>query len=179
MILEAYHLNDQQLAGGAGWLDSEMYELDAKAASPSNETQLRQMLQTLLADRFKLVMHRESREMQVLVMIVAKNGLKAPELKEGDPVPTSIPKRTEAPGPALIFAGNMPEFARLLSGNPSIRRPVLDRTGLTGKYFFGVQWGPDEDFLTVVQQEFGLKVESQKAPLDVLVIDRIEKPTEN
>lgn len=180
IIREAYHLTDDQVSGGPGWIDSDRFTLEAKAESPADKNQLRQMLQTLLRDRFGLGIHRETKEMPVYTLTIAKSGLKVHELKEGTPTPTSVARtRGAGPGPAIIFRGSMQEFADLLSDNPSIGRPVVDKTGLQEIYFFGVAWGEDEDFVTVIQEEFGLKLESRKAPMDVLVVDRIEKPSEN
>jgi uncharacterized protein (TIGR03435 family) len=181
IIEEAYHLTQYQVSGGPGWIASDMFAVEAKAETPATDNQLRQMLQTLLSERFKLVFHRETKEMPVYFLTVAKSGLRVHELKEGDPTPNEVaPSRgaTRA-GPAMIYRATMQDFAGTLSGNPFFDRPVVDKTGLQGVYIFGVTWSEDQDFLTVVQEEFGLKLGSRKAPMDVLVIDRIEKPSEN
>lgn len=179
IVREAYRVTDQQLSGGPNWLDSDWYTLEAKAETPATADDLREMLRTMLADRFRLAVHRESKPMPVYLMTVGKNGLKAPELKEGEPTPTHIPRRVPNGGPAMITSAGMPDFAYMLSRMPLLDRPVVDQTGLHGRYFFGVMWSEDEDFLTVMQEEFGLKFESRKAPVEVIVIDHIEKPSEN
>ena len=73
----------------------------------------------------------------------------------------------------------MQHFVDFLSNNPDVGRPVLDKTGLKGEYIFYVEWGADEAFLPAMQEQLGLKLESQKGPVDVLAIDSIEKPTSN
>jgi uncharacterized protein (TIGR03435 family) len=172
IILEAYQLTQHQLSGGPGWLDSEKFSLEAKAEG-ANESQLRQMLQTLLAERFRLVTHHETRDMPVYALTVGKNGSKLHEWKDGDSMPEF--------GGANNFRdrGTMQHFVDFLSNNPGVGRPVLDRTGLKGVYVFYVEWGADEDFVPSMQEQLGLKLESQKGPVDVLTIDGIEKPTLN
>jgi uncharacterized protein (TIGR03435 family) len=171
IILEAYQLTQSQLSGGPGWLDSEKFSLEAKAEG-ANENQLRQMLQTLLAERFKLVAHHENKDM-VYALTVGKNRSKLHEWKDGDRMPDF--------GGANNFRdrGTMQHFVNFLSNNPGVGRPVLDKTGLKGVYVFYVEWGADEDFLPAMQEQLGLKLESQKGPVDVLTIDNIEKPTSN
>ena len=174
VILEAFHLTQYQLSGGAGWLDSDRFDLEAKAEG-ANENQLRQMLQALLVERFKLVVHRETKEMPVYALMVGKNGTKLHEWKEGDPLPAF-----GSGGHPNNFRdrGTMQRLADVLSGGPAVGRPVLDKTGLKGVYVFYVEWDADEDFLPAMQQ-LGLKLESQKGPVDILAIDRIEKPGAN
>ncbi len=193
-ILEAYHLHDYQLIGGPGWLATDLFALEAKAATPANDDQLRLMLQTLLSQRFKLVMHRETRVMPVWALTVAKGGPKLHEMKPGESVPSTREElarlglaRTVG-GPLagnLIDHGNVQtlvdQLYMILSRNDNgiDARPVLDKTGLTGNYLFFMQWGAEDDFKDVVTQVTGLKLESQKAPVEVLVIDHIEKPDAN
>jgi uncharacterized protein (TIGR03435 family) len=137
------------------------------------------MVQTLLGERFKLTVRHETREMPAFLLTVAKNGLKVPELKEGEPTPTVVRREGITVGPAMIYRATMQDFAVMLSGNPFFDRPVVDKTGLPGVYFFGLMWSEDEDFITVMQSEFGLKLVSQKTMLDVLVVDGVERPSEN
>jgi len=174
MILEAYHLTPYLLSGGPGWLDSDRFDLDAKAQA-ANEQQLRQMLQTLLADRFQLVVRRETKEMPVYALVAAKNGTKLHEWKEGDPAPAF-----GSGGRANDFRdrGTMDRLVTVLSG-PKVGRPLLDKTGLKGVYLFYFEWDTDDDFVSSVQEQLGLKLEPQKTPVEVFVIDRIEKPGSN
>ncbi len=152
------------------------------------------MLQTALAKRFKLVVHRETREMPVWALVVAKGGSKLHDLKPGEPVPSS---REELDSLRLIrtydgpLAGTMMDNGKIQTltdqlystlsrpDNGADVRPVLDRTGLIGNYLFFMQWGQNEDLKDVVQEVTGLKLEPQKAPVEVLVIDHIEKPDPN
>jgi uncharacterized protein (TIGR03435 family) len=175
LILEAYRLTPYQLSGGPDWLDSDAFDLAAKAEA-SNEHQLRQMLQTLLAERFKLVVHHESKEMPVYVLMAGKSGAKLPEWKQGNPV--AMPASSYRYG--YRGAGTMQQFADYLSNNaPAVGRPVLDKTGIQGGYVFTFGWDAAEDFIPAMEQQLGLKLESQKAALDAFVIDHIEKPASN
>jgi uncharacterized protein (TIGR03435 family) len=175
VILEAFHLNQYQLSGGPGWLDSDRFELEAKAEGAS-ENQLRQMLKTLLAERFKLVAHRETKEMPVYALMVGRNGPQFHEWKDGDPLP-----EFGSGSHATTFrdVGTMRRLADVLSAGPDLGRPVLDKTGLKGTYLFYAEWDEGEEFLPALQQQLGLKLESQRGPVDNLVIDHIDKPTAN
>ena len=177
LIRYAYGVKDYQLSGGPTWLDSEYFEVEAKAAdSGADNDQLRAMLRTLLAERFKLVVRREAREMSVYHLLAGKNGVKFPEIKPGDPRRTPAALKPGAVG--TMYAASIPALADMLSSPSLLGRPVLDKTGLTGDYFIDTQFGPDEDMLTIVQDQ-GLKVESAKAPIEMIVIDHIERPDAN
>lgn len=175
IVLEAYRLTPYQLSGGPGWLDSDAFDLQAKSAT-ANENQLRQMLQTLLAERFQLVVRRETKEMPAYALKVSKNGGKLRDWKQGDPVP-------KPPGNHpynYLGAGTTQQFADFLSTNaPAVGRPVLDKTGLKGSYVFLIGWDAVDNFITAMQEQLGLKLESQKAALDAFVIEYIEKPSSN
>jgi uncharacterized protein (TIGR03435 family) len=178
LITYAYDVRDFQVSGGPGWADSERYDVSAKPESRASQEQLKLMLQTLLADRFKLVLHRETRQLPVYELIVGKGG---PKLKES----------AEGASPSLLTDGKsitaskvtMPMFIRLLS--QLLGRSVLDKTGLAGNYDFKLEWTPDEaegdgpSVFTAIQEQLGLKLDSQKGPVETLVIDHAEKPTEN
>jgi uncharacterized protein (TIGR03435 family) len=182
IILEAYHLTAHQLSGGPGWLDNDKFDIEGKAATSADKDQLRLMLQTMLAERFKLAVRHETREMPVYALIVGKNGPKLPDLKPDDAGFVKVPAPAgegNAGGNGLITRGSMQDFAFLLSGNPSIDRPVLDKTGIQGNYGLLVHWNADEDFMTAMQDQLGLKFESQKAQVETIVIDHIEKPDAN
>jgi uncharacterized protein (TIGR03435 family) len=177
IILEAYHLRYQQLSGGPGWIGSDRFDLEAKVATPIDQDQLRLMLQTLLAERFKLTVRRESKETPVYALTVGKNGPKLREMKDEDSTPTG--RHGVAGRPSIFMRANMHDFAARLSELPPIDRPVLDKTGLQGVYLFSISIDPDDDLKAQIEAEFGLKFESQKAPMDTLVIDHIEKPDPN
>jgi len=170
LILQAYQLKPYQLSGGPDWLNSDRFELAAKAAGPAEPDELCRMLQTLLAERFQLAIHRETRETPVYAMSVAKSGLKLRELKAGEPRP--IP----ASGANFFLIQGMSSFADMVSNVTD--RPVLDKTGLAGVHIFELQIGLGEDVLTAAQR-VGLQFEAQKAPIQTFVVDRIKKPVEN
>jgi uncharacterized protein (TIGR03435 family) len=187
IVLAAYQLSPYQLSGGPGWFDSDMFDLEAKAETPADESRLRAMLQTLLSQRFKLVAHHETREAAVYALTVGKNGLKLHELKEGDPTPPQPQKFVSStlalsgtPGPTLVFH-TIAEFAAKSESNPmaNLGRPVVDKTGLNGFYFFIFSWDRGEDYTAAVEEQLGLKFVPQKTPLDFLIIDHIEKPDPN
>jgi uncharacterized protein (TIGR03435 family) len=140
--------------------------------------ELQMMLRSMLADRFKLVLHRETREMPVYALIVAKNG---PKLKEGGLQHPGVFQRGDPDGHRLhlISQGNLQRLADILSAHESIHRLVVDKTGLRGQYFFFLAWDSDDDFLDAMQEQFGLKLESAKASVEVLVVDHAEKPSTN
>jgi uncharacterized protein (TIGR03435 family) len=178
LLLEAYRLKSYQLFGGPKWLDSTHFDIEAKADNPATENQLRPMLQSLLAERFQLVAHHDTSEMPVYALTIGKTGLKLREVKEGEPKPPA--PRTE---PGALMAEytilKMQDFADNLSRVGEIGRPVLNWTGLQGTYAFDLQLFEGQDFVGMVQERCGLKFESQRARIDILVIDRVERPSGN
>jgi uncharacterized protein (TIGR03435 family) len=186
IIQAAYRLTEYQVSGGPGWIDSDRFDLEAKAGIRANEDQLRQMLQTLLADRFKLARHRETREMPVAFLTVGKHGPGPAlhQLKDAEAAPEV--KATEfgghqAPGPTVIMRGTLQDFAVELSGPPfEVGHVVVDKTGLQGTYVGFLHWGEDgDDAISALRDEFDLKLELKKALMEILVIDRVEKPSRN
>jgi uncharacterized protein (TIGR03435 family) len=176
LLQEAFDVKSYQISGGPGWVESDRFDVEAKAGFDATEDQLRPMLQRLLAERFKLVAHRETKEMPVSAIVVVKNGFKLHELKPGEPLPAPPPPKEGTIG-MVVRTGTISDLAAILSG--AIGRPVLDKSGLQGRYFFNVTWGSDEDMVTALQEQLGLKLESQRAPVELLVIDHLEKPAEN
>jgi uncharacterized protein (TIGR03435 family) len=193
----------QRVSAGPNWLDTNRYDVNAKAAEPVPEAQLKLMLQTLLADRFQIRLHRESREAPGYALVVAKGG---PKLKEAVADEDRKGLWQLAGGPLKGQAASMQTLAQTLSLR--LGRPVKDETGLKGAYDFTLTWTPDEreggfqsvlanlppeiaaqlsrnrdpngpSLLTALQEQLGLKLEAQKAPLEVLVIDHAELPSEN
>jgi uncharacterized protein (TIGR03435 family) len=178
----AYGVQGQQVSGPA-WLGTERYEIAAKAAEHVPPQQLKLMLQALLAERFHMALHRETRNMQVFEIVAAKGGVKlrAAQSDEDGGV------RKVGPGLVMSFE-NQPvaELAKFLSSLAAVDRPVLDRTGLTGHYDIMLDLrgvlGPDTTDLVVaaLREQLGLRMESRKAPVEVLVIDHVNKtPSEN
>jgi uncharacterized protein (TIGR03435 family) len=219
IIQRAYGVESYQISGAPDWLNSERYDLDAKFdSSTADELQKlgpedrilarRYMLQTLLADRLNLTIHRENKELQTYSLVVAKNGPKLKEVKLDDPEPSKSPGSLAA-GRAEMMAGGavgqMRGFASPLSNltvmlTNYLHRPVIDKTGLTGVYDFTLRWTPDDNqaqassgssgvpsvdptgspsIFTAVQEQLGLKLESAKGPVEIIVIDHVERPSGN
>jgi uncharacterized protein (TIGR03435 family) len=193
IIIEAYRLHDYQLSGGPAWLAADRFALEAKSDSTAAEDQQRLMLQTALSKRFRLVAHRETKEMSVWALIVAKGGSKLHDLKPGEPVPSSREELDRLrlirtyDGPlagTMIDSGNIQTLADQLystlsrSNNGADARPVLNQTGLTGNYLFFMQWGQNEDLKDVVEEVTGLKLEPRKAPVEVSSSIKSRSPTQ-
>jgi uncharacterized protein (TIGR03435 family) len=177
-IMGAYQIGPNQIFGGPDWLDSARFEIIAKTDQNVGDGVLMLMLQTLLADRFKLAVHREAKPIQVYVLEVAKNG---PKLEKGDGTGAKTESRR-----GRIEAANstMDRFAEVVSRQVDL--PVVNHTGLEGAFNFKLQWAPpnakDSDgpsIFTALQEQLGLRLRSQKTPVEVLVIDHAELPTEN
>jgi len=199
MISFAYGVQGKQIVGLPVWADTDKYDIDAQPdleGAPSDK-QWKGMLQKLLAERFKLRFHHEKRELSVYVLSVSKGGSK---------IPKSAADPNELP--ALFFRGlgkltvaraSMEDFTGLMQ-SVVLDRPVLDQTGLTAKYDFSLSWTPDDSqfgglaakvppptdgsnappaLYTAIQEQIGLKLDATKAPAEVLVIDHVEKPSEN
>jgi uncharacterized protein (TIGR03435 family) len=142
-----------------------------------------------LADRFNLTLHRETKDLPVFALVVAKNGPKLHEVKAGDPPPPAgSPDIALNRGHIAIRAG-MPVLVWTLSRSRDVDRVILDKTGLTGTYDFDLKWTPEgkgEDLsdsgpsiFTAIQQQLGLKLEPQKGPVEIIVIDHVQRPSEN
>jgi len=213
LIRQAYLLqfgpssDDGRVVGGPNWMDSDGFDLDAKMESATADTlnklspiereaARQRMLQSLLADRFRLVVHTEAKELPVFSLEIAKKGLKLHEAKPGETydkayrLPNGAPagaglhsdKRGEITGQAV----SMTDLARWLSRQ--VGRTVVDRTGLKGTYDFTLTWNPEnsetsaDDGISIfeaIQQQLGLKLESGKGPVEVIVIEHAEKPSGN
>jgi len=138
------------------------------------------MLQTLLAERCRLTVRRQTKEMPVYEIIVGKNGPTLPQWKEGDGAPKFTRRReTGQIAGSMIQRGTMEHLAGLLSAQPDVGRPVIEKTGLDGMYILAFTWYRGEEFLDALREVSGLRFVSQKTAVPVLVIDRIEKPSEN
>jgi uncharacterized protein (TIGR03435 family) len=249
VLMSAYNVKGYQLSGPA-WLDSERFDIVAKIPKGATKEQFQQMLQNLLAERFKLKLHRETKELPVYALVIAKTGLKMKESPKEDPAASAA----AAPPDAGAFGGAEPRMRvgkdgmpQLPPGGPGrggmmmmnnggkmkmqankqkvtqiaemlanqLGRPVLDQTGLTADYDFALEYAPDEmmrggpgmmappapapdgggggggaapsasegggpTVMTALQEQLGLKLESKKGPIALLVIDSLEKvPTEN
>ncbi len=178
----AYHLQAIQVIG-PGWLDSDTYDIAAKAATAVPQEQLRQMMQTLLAERFKLTAHRDSKEMPAYVLSIAKGGHK---LKESESAGT-MELKPNGNGRASFTKVTLTQLIEMTS--PILQGVVVDETGLTGSYdftldltsFMGGDFHPTgiEDVVGILiraaNEQLGIKIEQKKVQAPRLVIDHIEK----
>ncbi|HWB97931.1 MAG TPA: M56 and DUF3738 domain-containing protein [Bryobacteraceae bacterium] len=224
----AYQVLPFQIQGGPGWINSEAFDILAKAPQPADtrdlakmsdaerrllQEQMRRRLQALLAERFQLAIRRSTKEGPVYALVTARNGPKLKASTAGDGGPQHM---RAGRGDLAVERGTMEMFAGHLSR--VVGRPVLDRTGLTGAYDFELHWTPDPggadlgkenmaigrtggggpggpggpapapppaadlsgaSIFTAIQEQLGLKLESTKGPVDVLTIERAERPSEN
>ena len=202
LVMAAYNLTPRAVSGGPAWAVSDRYDILAGTPGelqPNLDEQM-SMLRKLLADRFKLTFHREPKEFSIYALTIAKNG---PKLKESTAPPDKLPELVSVvfPDRVLLPARNAStaEFAAHLMNRGVLDRPVVDRTGLSGKYDFDLEWADDEtqfggqlrkraspddgsekpDFFAAVQQQLGLRLEATKGPIETLVIDRAERPSDN
>ena len=183
LIASAYGLEVCQLVG-PGWITTESYNVVAKTSGAASDEQLRLMLQRLLVDRFKLKSHRETKELPVYWLIVADGGPKLRGPKEEEAFNASSAGRSPfKPGVDAVFTNkNLPGFAERLSRG--IGRCVIDKTGIKGRFWFQLEWVHEKEepgvagpsLLAAVQEQLGLRLVEHKAPIDVLVIDAVEKP---
>ena len=163
-------------------MTSERYDIVAKADDSASAEQKRLMMRALLTERFQLAFHTERKELHSFALVIAKGG---PKLKQA--TPDEIPFRQNSRMGTVARATTMPEFADFLSG--PVEKPVVDKTGLTAFYAYTLDWfpatrtpDPDSDeasIFTAVQDQLGLKLESAKAPVETIVVDHAEKPSEN
>jgi uncharacterized protein (TIGR03435 family) len=198
LIAAAYDLNPRTISGGPGWVEADHYDILAETPGevrPTHEEQM-SMLRNLLADRFKLSFHREQKEFSIYVLGVAKSG---PKLREsaappGDPaalISTVYPQRIVLPARNATMA----DLASLMQ-RAILDRPVVNKTGLTGRYDFDLEWTVDETqfggeikppagdaaappLFLAVQEQLGLRLEATRGPVEALVIDKAERPTAN
>ena len=224
LIRNAYQIQDFQLIGAPEWVNSDRFNIVAKAegdvppsapGGPPGPMQL--MLRALLAERFNLKMHAERRELPIYALILARDDGKlgaqlrpaavdcaaVQAARRGGPPPTPPQPGERLPcgiriGPGQMSGGSLPlsQLATLLA--PSVQRVVVDRTGLSGNFDFDLTWTPDQipqgpppagapglppidpngpSILTAVQEQLGLKLDSTRGPVDVLVVDNVEPPT--
>jgi uncharacterized protein (TIGR03435 family) len=183
MILAAYRLTPYQLSGGPGWLDSDRFDLDANTDGPAGKDELRPMLRALLENRLKLSLRHETKEMPVYALTVSKGGSKLLEGKDGAAMLAASGGRrgggSSAAGGGMTDRLTIQAFAEMLSADPRVGRPVIDMTGLTGTYLISFRWESDEDFVNAAEEATGLRFEARRAPMDVFVVDHVEKPSAN
>lgn len=200
LIRFAFGLHARQVIGGPSWMETEKYDILAKPDAPGvpNAPQVRAMVQKLLAERFGLVFHREKRELSTYLLTVDKAGVK---MVKSEASGSRLPGFSGR-GPGRLGARNstMADFADFLQAR-AVDRPVVDQTGLTDRYDFTLEFREERsgaaavagsnatpsaqpaddrpDLFAALRQQLGLRLESGKAQVEVLVIDKITKPTEN
>jgi len=198
LIAAAYNLNAKEIAGGPAWIESDHYDIVAVTPGevrPTHDEQMA-MLRNLLADRFKLTFHREQKEFSIYELEVAKGGpkLKASTASADAPVAlisTVYPQRMVLPARNATMSDLVSLMQRAM-----LDRPVVDKTGLSGRFDFDLEWAPDETqfggevpiasadaptapLFTAIQQQLGLKLEATRGPVDALIVDEAERPSEN
>lgn len=188
VIAYAYGVREFLISAGPGWVETERFDIEGRMGSspgetaPAKEEQRERIerLRSLLADRFQLAFHRETREQPAYVLVTAKGGPKFHESAETN-------------GRIRMYRATISGHAvgvGLLALNLSnvLERRVIDKTGLSGKYDFELKWAPEAaplpdadppSLFTALYEQLGLRLESQKAPVELFVIDAVEKPTEN
>ncbi len=193
-----YELHPRQLTGGPAWVESDRFDIEGKPEGEGmpNVVQMRTMLKKLLADRFQLKFHTEQKELSVFALGLAKNGSKLTPSGATDSLPgmgfRGLGDMFVRNATMKDFAGTMQQFV--------VDRPVVDQTGLTGRYDFALKWATDEtqfggrggrgavpqvnggdapDLFSAIQEQLGLKMTATKTAVDVMVIDKAEKPSAN
>ena len=186
-IRYAYEISEPQIAGGPKWIDQVRFDIVAKSEQPypTDDFELLRMLKPLLAERFQLTAHHETRDLPGYVLTPAKGGIQA-----------------KVSAPATRFSGNSTRNTMAVTGctmatlamrlSAVLKRPVVDMTKDSRSFDFSLRWTQDEiqsggsaasvdgpSLFTALQEQAGVKVESRKVPVDVLVIDRVEMPSEN
>jgi uncharacterized protein (TIGR03435 family) len=195
----AFNLHPKQISGVPGWGESDRYAIVATLpqGGEPNDVQLLKMLQNLILSRFDLSFHNEKREQSVYTIGLGKGGAAGIKMVKNDTSGLSV---GGGPGRVRFRGAAMSDLAKMLQVRV-LPRPVIDQSGLTGRYDFTLQWTPDEfqfpdltpaqraaipagadgspDLFTAVREQLGLKLESTKAAIDVFVIDKVSRPSEN
>lgn len=199
LLMVAYQVKPEQIKGGPGWVDSDLYDMNAKAERPSSGEELHMMLRNLLMERFKLQLHHETKEMPVYVLSTDAGGAKLtahPARSAGD---TWIDQQTAGFLHVKMTATSVPMAYLAWRLAQVLDRPVVDETGLKGEYDFTLTFTRDPPpgitegtllngqpidtsgptVFAAVKDELGLRIKAEKGPADVLVIDHAEKPAAN
>jgi uncharacterized protein (TIGR03435 family) len=185
ILQQAYEVRDFQIAG-PDWMSSTRFDVRAKLPAGAPQSKVPEMLRALLAERFKMSSHTETRDLPMYALIVGKGGLKMKESTSDPEAPNGF-TINKGPGHLEGHMMSMASLANTLAAQ--LGRQVVDQTGFAGSYDFDLQYAPEEiayimpgrpPLLDAVQSQLGLKLEARKGPVKVIVIDHIEKtPTEN
>jgi uncharacterized protein (TIGR03435 family) len=197
MLFYAYHLTSsvplngvpEWGKGACGRTYQDTFAIEATVPAGTTDEQARQMMQTLLADRFKLAVHWEKKDMPIFALVIGKGGFK---LQPSDPAkdvpapPRSIGCPAEDPRCHYIGGGSGPISGLASSLSFNVGRPVIDQTGLTGNYNLDLKWAGDTtndsplpSLPAALREKFGLELKPQVGPVSTLVIDHVEKPSPN
>jgi uncharacterized protein (TIGR03435 family) len=196
MVRYAYDVQESQISGGPAWFDSDRWDIVATAGREINEDERRRMLQAVLDERFKMTIRHEMKELPVYALVVAKSGSKLTPGIAGNPERVEL--GVSGAGLHQMRGQSVPlsTMAKVLTGPAG--RIVIDRTGMAGSFDYQLEWAPDPanmpmingakpdgsnlnaaSIFTAVQEQLGLKLESTKGPVEILVIERAEKAREN
>ena len=198
LVCAAYNLNPRSVSGGPAWIESDRYDILAGTPGESrpNLDEQMAMLRKLLTDRFGLTFHHEQKELSFYALTVVRSGSK---LKESTGPADSPPELISVvyPDHVMLPARNatVAQFVAMMQ-RAVLDRPVVDRTGLSGKFDFTLEWTSDESqfggalppppaepakpgLFVALQEQLGLKLEALKGPVETMVIDRVERPSEN
>jgi uncharacterized protein (TIGR03435 family) len=195
LIAGAYRVELREITGGPAWVDSERYDIEARASDTASDPQLRLMLQTLLMERFRVRLHRETREGPVYALVVAPGG---PKMKPFSGECVEEPGLITLYGRLIGKCGSADKIAASLS-RVVMDRPVVDRTALTGSFGdIRLDWVPDDtqfpgwgrglkpvsdpagaSLFTSIQEQLGLRLEPARGPVAIIVIDAAERPPAN
>jgi uncharacterized protein (TIGR03435 family) len=194
MITLMYQLNDHQISGGPAWLDTDRWDIEAKADAPHTHEELHEMYRNMLADRFKLKFHWEKKDLLAYALVIDKSGSKV-TLNES-PDKFDFPIQGRGFGKLQATRCSMGYFAWSFLST-TLQEPVVDKTGLDKFYDFQLEWTPEipanlpaevranlpqsdgPDLFTALRQQLGLRLERFKGPVDVMVIDSADKPSDN
>src|ERR1700761_7091602 len=207
IIASAYNIKMYLISGGPAWVHSASFDLDAKVAASDVETfkklspaQRRLMLQKLLADRFHLAVHIETKTLPVYDLVIASGGSKLKAAAPDPPPPADASPSDPPPKPRGMMRmrpgglelQDLPLSSLITQLSYAVNRTVIDKTGLSGKYDLSLKWTPEDQdpaeassdnqaphLFTALQEQLGLKLEPSKGPVDTLVIDHVEMPTAN
>ena len=204
LLTFGYNMHPKQFVGLPAWATSDRYEVNAKLPEGGRPTdaQLRIMVQNLVKDRFGITLHIEKRELSAYTINVGKGGLAGIKMTRSESQGSNGGGSFagSVPGKGVMTMGNatMTDMASLMQ-RVMLDRPVVDQSGLTGRYNIALKWAPDEtqftqmnlrlapppgadplpDLVTAFREQLGMKLESTKAPVDVIVIDKVSRPSEN
>jgi uncharacterized protein (TIGR03435 family) len=181
-----------RVTGGPEWAETDLYDVDARPATPSSRAEMMSMLRALLADRFHLSVHRETKDVLMNVLQAAKGGPKfGPQfhaIKDGDP-PPSLGKfsLSNMAYPGITIGAFLNRLRVLMTRDPLTGafvgvhdvEPLLDGTGLTGRYVIVLNGDSEEDWSAMLERQLGLKLDRRKVPVEMIVIDSAAKPAGN